>query len=113
MGGQRDPCCYQKTVGTLCYDDYKGINNQYVEQEKVIMENEYVVRRLTPTECARLQGFPDFFCEGIPHSDSEEYKMWGNGVALPCVLYVMENVKRYLNENNNSAIKWLEQEAEE
>lgn len=50
------------------------------------------VRRLTPTECARLQGMPDWWCKDIPHSDSAEYKMWGNGMALPCVLYVMQGV---------------------
>ena len=89
----------------------------------------YTVRRLTPTECARLQGFPDWWCadlgtekpsdEGLnfwhkvfktysevtgckmksdkqikkwladPYSDSAEYKMWGNGVALPCVWFVL------------------------
>lgn len=50
------------------------------------------LRRPTPTECGRLQGMPDWWCEDVPHSDSAEYKMWGNGMALPCVLYVMENV---------------------
>ena len=93
-----------------------------------------IVRRLTPTECARLQGFPDWWCDDLgtedptaddvkfwkevfethrrvlgtsskpksdsqiirwlknPHSDSAEYKMWGNGVALPCVRYIMHNI---------------------
>lgn len=94
----------------------------------------YIVRRLTPTECARLQGFPDRWGE-IPkkdnltddeytfwlnvrntyakinnkttkeyskeqmlswynklHSDSSEYKMWGNGIALPNALYVMQGI---------------------
>lgn len=94
----------------------------------------YIVRRLTPTECARLQGFPDWWGE-IPkkdnltddeyvfwlnarntyakinnkttkeyskeqmlswynklHSDSSEYKMWGNGTALPNALYVMQGI---------------------
>ena len=97
-------------------------------------ELEYVVRRLTPTECARLQGFPDWWCSGLgtdeptedeiefwtevfethrsvmgtsskpksrnqivkwlknPHSDSAEYKMWGNGVALPCVFFVLSGI---------------------
>lgn len=55
------------------------------------------LRRLTPTECGRLQGMPDWWCEDIPHSDSAEYKMWGNGMALPCVLYVMENVVSVLS----------------
>lgn len=54
-------------------------------------ENEiYVVRRLTPLECGRLQGMPDFWCSDIPHSDANEYKMWGNGMAPPNALYVME-----------------------
>ena len=59
-------------------------------------DTEYLVRRLTPTECARLQGFPDWWCSDVEHTDSAEYKMWGNGVALPCVLYVMEGIKKYL-----------------
>ena len=95
---------------------------------------EYIVRRLTPTECARLQGFPDGWCKNLetenptdediafwrdifethrkamgtskkpktdkqivkwlrnPHSDSAEYKLWGNGVALPCVFYVLNGI---------------------
>lgn len=52
----------------------------------------YIVRRFMPIECARLQGMPDWWCADVPHSDSAEYKMWGNGMALPCVLYVMEGV---------------------
>lgn len=95
---------------------------------------EYTVRRLTPTECARLQGFPDWWCSDLgtenpsygdidfwtevfethrtvtgtstkqktqaqiikwlknPYSDSAEYKMWGNGVALPCVCFVLSGI---------------------
>lgn len=98
----------------------------------IVEKPKYIVRRLTPTECARLQGFPDTWGHPDPkddftdeewtfwagvrnthaaingkavksytkeqmlkwynklHTDSSEYKMWGNGVALPCVLYVME-----------------------
>lgn len=59
---------------------------------------EIILRRLTPTECARLQGMPDWWCDDVPHSDSAEYKMWGNGMALPCVLYVMEGVAEALME---------------
>ena len=55
------------------------------------------LRRLTPTECGRLQGMPDWWCEDVPHSDSAEYKMWGNGMALPNVLYVMEGVVSLLS----------------
>lgn len=52
------------------------------------------VRRLTPLECCRLQGFPDWWCDGVEGSDTAQYKMWGNGVALPCVLYIMEGIAR-------------------
>ena len=53
---------------------------------------QYIVRRLTPLECCRLQGMPDWWCADIPHSDAPEYKMWGNGMALPCAMYVMEGI---------------------
>lgn len=108
--------------------------NVVCTQGNCIERNRYIVRRLTPTECARLQGFPDFW--GNPdkledmtdeeysfwldvrntyaaingkrtkpftksqmlswyrklHTDSSEYKMWGNGIALPNALYVMEGI---------------------
>ena len=102
-----------------------------------IVEPDYIVRRLTPTECARLQGFPDWWCDGLgtddpteeemafwrevfethrritgtsskpksdsqirkwlqdPHSDSAEYRMWGNGVALPNVYFVLSGIVYY------------------
>ena len=98
------------------------------------VQSGYTVRRLTPTECARLQGFPDWWCADLgtenpsygdidfwtevfethrmimgtstkpktqaqiikwlknPYSDSAEYKMWGNGVALPCVCFVLAGI---------------------
>lgn len=101
---------------------------------------EYIVRRLTPTECARLQGFPDRWGDIEPkeqltdedlnfwkdvrnthaaingrtvrdytekqmlswynklHSDSAEYKMWGNGIALPPALYCMQGMLEALQE---------------
>ena len=116
---------------TLMARDYK---NPPVVNET---EPEYIVRRLTPTECARLQGFPDWWCAGLgtdeptedeiefwtevfeihrsvmgtsskpksrnqivkglknPHSDSAEYKMWGNGVALPNVYFVLSGIVYY------------------
>ena len=94
----------------------------------------YIVRRLTPTECARLQGFPDWWCSDLgienptpediafwsevwethrkvmgtsqkpksekqiikwlknPYSESAEYRLWGNGVALPCVYFVLAGI---------------------
>lgn len=50
------------------------------------------VRRLMPTECSRLQGMPSWWTSDVPHSDTAEYKLWGNGMALPCVLYIMQNI---------------------
>ena len=56
------------------------------------LPRKYIIRRLTPLECCRLQGFPDWWEEGIEGSDTARYKMWGNGMALPCVLYVMQGI---------------------
>lgn len=104
------------------------------KEKTVAVPVHYIVRRLTPTECARLQGFPDlwgyldkkesftdeeykFWLEvrntyerinnkavkdytkaqmltwyNKLHTDSAEYKMWGNGIALPNALYVMQGI---------------------
>ena len=122
----------KELANTLVATDYKDppvIND--------MDEVQYIVRRLTPTECARLQGFPDWWCIGLgtenpteseiafwrevfethrevtgtsskpksdkqiikwlknPHSDSAEYKMWGNGVALPNVYFVLSGIVYY------------------
>lgn len=122
----------KELANTLVATDYKDppvIND--------MDEVAYIVRRLTPTECARLQGFPDWWCSGLgteepdeaelafwrdvfethrrvagssskpksdkqiikwlkdPHSDSAEYKMWGNGVALPNVYFVLSGIVYY------------------
>lgn len=58
----------------------------------------YLARKLTPTECASLQGFEKDWCALVPHKDSAEYKMWGNGMAFPCMLYIMESVQEVLAE---------------
>lgn len=116
-----------KGPGAVCYADC------VIDKENI----EYIVRRLTPTECARLQGFPDRWgwidhkdeftdeeysfwlnvrnthaeingkavkdyskdqmlkwYNGL-HSDSSEYKMWGNGVALPCVRFVLKGIAEH------------------
>ena len=111
-----------------------GICPTLVARGPAAVQARYLVRRLTPTECARLQGFPDLW--GHPdykenltdeefqfwlavrnthaaingkqtkeytkpqiltwynklHTDSSEYKMWGNGIALPNALYVMQGI---------------------
>lgn len=62
----------------------------------------YIIRRLTPLECCRLQGFPDDWTAGVEGSDAAQYKMWGNGMALPCVLYVMQGITEEKDENEKS-----------
>ena len=49
-----------------------------------------IVRRLTPIECERLQGFPDNWTEG--QSDSARYRQMGNAVAVPVVEWIMERL---------------------
>ena len=58
----------------------------------------YVLRRLTPLECLRLQGLPDWWCNGANGSDSAIYKMAGNGLAIPCAYDVMRRVAKALEE---------------
>ena len=119
-------------ANTLVATDYKD--------PPMINDAEYIVRRLTPTECARLQGFPDWWCDNLgtddpteedmtfwrdvfethrklvtrakkpktdnqiikwlkdPCSDSAEYRLWGNGVALPCVFYIMNGIARFAEQ---------------
>lgn len=59
-------------------------------------ERKYVLRRLTPTECARLQGFPDWWTNGAEGCDSAKYKMWGNGIALPYAADVLGRITKEL-----------------
>ena len=51
-----------------------------------------LIRRLTPLECERLQGFPDGWTDIPGASDSARYKALGNSVAIPCVEYLMQRV---------------------
>ena len=51
-----------------------------------------LIRRLTPLECERLQGFPDSWTDIPNASDSSRYKALGNSVAIPCVGYVLQGI---------------------
>ena len=79
--------------GALVQEDKSGTiacnNDQVLFQ---MAETQYIVRRLTPLECCRLQGMPDFWTDGVEGSDAARYKLWGNGMALPNALYVMEGI---------------------
>lgn len=105
--GERDGLRFQNYTGggisaTLDASYYKGPGARNgKEREFLAVENDtpmrkYIVRRLTPTECARLQGFPDEWCEGLGGSDSAIYKAYGNGLALPCAYDVMNRIARFV-----------------
>ena len=61
----------------------------------------YIVRRLLPVECERLQGYEDGWTayghDGKPISDSRRYMMLGNSLAIPCAAFVMDGVAAQLN----------------
>lgn len=57
-----------------------------------------LIRRLTPLECERLQGFPDGWTEIPGASDSARYKALGNSVCVPCVEYIMRGIAFFLGQ---------------
>lgn len=94
-------------VGALCARDSKGIGSQYVDEGKVICMDgcetegrKYVVRRLTPVECERLQGFPDDFTK-VPYKgkpadecpDGPRYKALGNSMAVPVIEWIGRRIE--------------------
>ena len=88
-----------KTANTLMARDYKDASNLVVE---VKPPRKYIVRRLTPLECCRLQGFPDYWEDGVEGSDSARYKMWGNGIALPCAADVLRRIAKEIKRNETT-----------
>ena len=101
---------YQETVGTLVKSDHKRISNQYVNDDKCIVDEINLIRRLTPLECERLQGFPDGWTNIPSASDSARYKALGNSVAIPCVEFVMQGLAlalEYENEIRRRRRLWI------
>ena len=136
----------QKAEGTGFQEEVAAtvVNGSSPGHHAAVVEADYYVRRLTPVECARLQGFADWWCAGLgtespteediaywfevwethrrvvskankpktrnqiikwlknPYSDSAEYKLWGNGVALPCVFFVLSGIAWASAEDDNS-----------
>lgn len=64
------------------------------------MKRKYIVRRLTPLETCRLQGFPDWWEDGANGSDAARYKMYGNAIALPCAIDVLARIEEAFNETD-------------
>ena len=71
----------------------KDISNSLTSVQKDnLLLNARRIRRLTPLECERLQGFPDNWTEG--HSDTQRYKMCGNAITVPVVEYLVKELLR-------------------
>ena len=66
--------------------------------ENLIVESVRLIRRLTPLECERLQGFPDGWTDIPGASDSARYKALGNSVAIPCVEFIMRGIALAMGE---------------
>ena len=63
----------------------------YKDGSEILIEQEgNLPRKLTPRECARLQGFPEDFI--IPVSDTRAYKQFGNSVAVPVIRAIAGNM---------------------
>jgi DNA (cytosine-5)-methyltransferase 1 len=60
------------------------------------------IRRLTPIECARLQGFPDSWCDNL--SDTQAYKCFGNSVSVPVVKTIASRIKEVFIDNPDKEI---------
>ena len=86
----------QEVIGTLCARDYKGADNVYAEQNKLVVEGPLLIRRLIPLECELLQGFPSGWTEVPGASDTARYKALGNSIAVPCAEFILGGIVKYL-----------------
>ena len=75
----------------LCGTFQKGTSGSSLNSIHPI-RNGLLIRRLTPLECERLQGFPDGWTDIPNASDSARYKALGNSVAIPCVEFIMSRI---------------------
>jgi DNA (cytosine-5)-methyltransferase 1 len=69
--------------------------------ENLVCNDKMLIRRLTPLECERLQGFPEGWTDIEGASDSARYKALGNSVAIPCVEFVKREIAYYLHKIYN------------
>ena len=83
---------YHEIAGALTGGDQHDPDNQHMSREECVEERALLIRRLTPLECERLQGFPDGWTDIPGASDSSRYKALGNSVAIPCVEYILRGV---------------------
>ncbi len=67
-----------------------GEFNEKRGQQDLLVGNQKKIRRLTPIECERLQGFPDNFTEGV--SDTQRYKQMGNTITVNVIQAIIKNL---------------------
>ena len=79
--------------------DHGGGSENLVAISDKKSQTHHLIRRLTPLECERLQGFPDGWTDIPTGSDSARYKALGNSVAIPCVDFVMRGIAYFLRQN--------------
>jgi len=84
-------CRNARENGDLCGTLQKGTSGSSLNSIHPIRSGQ-LIRRLTPLECERLQGFPDGWTDIPSASDSARYKALGNSVAIPCVDYVLQGI---------------------
>lgn len=108
---------YPKIAGTLCASGAglsrtAGMASEtdlciIPPPEKIAEEKRYA-RRLTPTECERLQGYPDGWTEqghdGRQINDTKRYQMLGNSIAVPCVAYIMQGIMECIRKEVSNGI---------
>ena len=87
---------YEKTGTLNCMHDQQAVILREGTQPMEDNNNDYVVRRLTPLECERLQGFPDGWTDIPGASDTVRYKSLGNSIALPQWQIIIDNMAKYL-----------------
>ena len=149
--------CERRTYAMQAFGDYieSDVSSTIKARDAkdatdLVVTDEWRVRRLTPLECGRLQGFPDDWTDNIeeenpsssdikfwqrvwaehwslvggakgaklpkdekavrrwlkkPTTDSELYKMWGNGIALPCALYVFEGIVEVMRKEASNDLR--------
>jgi DNA (cytosine-5)-methyltransferase 1 len=135
-----DDAAYTMTTGSytqVCKEQSPCLQARDWKDAPVVARPQYVVRRLTPQECAMLQGLPFDYCDGLettnpseddiafwsaifethreivgkakkpktrnqiikwlknPYSDSAAYKLYGNGIAIPCGAFVLGGIAYY------------------
>lgn len=95
----------ESTVGTLCAGSYPNkLAHQDVEQNLYPVENS-IVRRLTPTECERLQGYPDGWVSELPAKEDmtdDEVEFWNKARKTECEI----EGKNFREMNKEQTLRW-------